>query len=74
MNSLTLTRNARLFQNHAGVRLSNHRESATAGTSFDVLEKKLMHYDHRDQVAIKVETTDGERWILAEEAGIPLDA
>jgi hypothetical protein len=63
-----------LFQNHAGVRLSNHRESATAGTSFDVLEKKLMHYDHRDQVAIKVETTDGERWILAEEAGIPLDA
>jgi hypothetical protein len=33
-----------------------------------------MHYDHRDQVAIKIETTDGERWILAEEAGIPLDA
>lgn len=23
---------------------------------------------------IKVETTDGIRWILAEEAGIPLDA
>lgn len=74
MQSLTLTRDTRLFQNHAGVRLSNHRESATRGTTFDVIEKKLMHYDHRDQIAIKVETSGGIRWILAEEAGIPLDA
>ena len=74
MQTITLNRDTRLFQNHAGVRLSNHQESASRGTTFDVLEKKLMHYDHRDQIAIKVETTHGYRWILAEEAGIPLDA
>ena len=71
---VTLPQDTRLFVNHAGDRLSNEREWARNGESFFVLEKRIMQYDHRDQLAIKVTTEFGDRWVLVQEAGIELDS
>jgi hypothetical protein len=71
---VTLPKDARLFVNHRGRMLSNEQESAIAGTEFEVHDTQLMHYDHRDQMAIKVLTEKGDRWILIQESGIMMDA
>ncbi len=71
---VTLERDVRLFQNHTGRQLSFAHELGEEGATVTVLDEQVMHYDHCDQLALKVPTDAGERWILAAEAGIPLDA
>ena len=72
--TMNFSQDTRLFVNHVGNCLSNEQEWARNGESFRVLEKRVMHYDHRDQLAVKVTTEFGDRWILVQEAGIVLDS
>lgn len=71
---ITLEQDVRLFQNHEGQFLSYADEVGEKGVTVRVLEQRVMRYDHRNQMALRVPTSEGERWILAAEAGIPLDA
>jgi hypothetical protein len=70
---ITLNMPARLFES-TGKQLARRRMIIPRGSQLTVIEKEMMIYDHKDQLAIKFLYEGVMSWILVAEAGIVLDA
>ena len=64
----------RLFRHYGNMTLSHTDEALPSGTAVVLVERASMNYDHRTQLAYAIDLKKTRWWILANEAGIPLDS